>query len=60
MSAYEVTPDWKSPRKIEIELRDYLRKRFEDYMVAQERGEYPTQALAILALRQELNYESEA
>jgi hypothetical protein len=48
-------PDWKSPRKVAEEIRDYQRKRFEDYMQMEDRGEI-SRALAITALQEELNY----
>lgn len=48
-------PLWKSPRKVEEEIRDYQRKRFEDYMELADIGML-TRALAISALREELEY----
>lgn len=51
--------EWKSPRKIEEEIRQYRYKRFEDYMQMEDRGEL-TRSLAIAALREELEFtESE-
>lgn len=38
MSAYEVTPEWKSPRKLLEEERDYLRQRFEEYWQQSDLG----------------------
>ena len=46
---------WKSPRKIEEEIREYRLKRFEDYMQMVDRGEL-SRALAIQALREEIEY----
>lgn len=46
---------WKSPRKIEEEVRNYRRKRFEDYMVLADNGEL-TRELACTALREEIEY----
>ena len=47
--------DWKSPRKIEEEVKEYRLKRFEDYMQMVDRGEL-TREIAITALRQEIEY----
>lgn len=44
---------WKSPRKIEEEIRLYQRKRFEDYMELEDVGML-TRELALAALREEL------
>ena len=46
---------WKSPRKIEEEIREYRLKRFDDYMQMVDRGEL-SRALAIQALREEIEY----
>lgn len=54
MSAYEKTGNWKSPRKVEEEIRDYHRRRFEKHMVRVDRGEI-SRALAIAALREEID-----
>ncbi len=54
MSAFEKTGNWKSPRKVEEEIRDYKRDRFEKYMLREQSGEL-TRALAIAALRTELD-----
>lgn len=51
-------PDWKSPRKIEEEVKQYRAKRFEDYMQMEDRGEI-TRELAITALRQEIEYSDQ-
>lgn len=53
MSAYEKTGSWKSPRKVEEEIRDYQRHRFEHQMLMVDRGEL-TRDLAITALREEI------
>jgi len=53
MSAYEKTGNWKSPRKIEEEIREYQRHRFEHHMSREDRGEL-NRALAIAALREEI------
>jgi hypothetical protein len=53
MSAYEVTGNWKSPRKIEEEILLYQRKRFEEYMEMEDVGML-TRELALAALREEL------
>ena len=50
---------WKSPRKIEEEVREYKHKRFEDYMVMADEGKIP-RALAITAFREELEHVQEA
>jgi len=50
---------WKSPRKLEEEVREYRAKRFEDYMQMEDRGEI-TRELAITALREEIEYSEEA
>lgn len=47
------TPDWKSPRKVEEELRDYQRNRFEAYMRMADDGAI-TRELGIAALRDEM------
>lgn len=47
------TPDWKSPRKVEEELRDYQRNRFEAYMRMADDGVI-TRELGIAALRDEM------
>lgn len=47
--------EWKSPRKIEEEIKEYRLKRFEDYMQMEDRGEL-TRELAITALREEIEY----
>lgn len=44
---------YKSPRKIAEEIRDYKRKRFEDYMGMVERGELSME-LALIALKEEM------
>lgn len=54
MSAYEKTGSWKSPRKIEEEIRDYQRDRFEGYMQMVDRGAM-NRPLALTALREELD-----
>lgn len=46
---------WKSPRKIEEEVKQYRSKRFEDYMQMVDRGEVEL-ALACTALREEIMY----
>ncbi len=50
---------WKSPRKIEEEVKEYRAKRFEDYMVMVDEGKL-TRELAITALREEIQYSDEA
>lgn len=49
---------WKSPRKIEEEVKEYRAKRFEDYMVLVDKGEL-TRALAFTALREEIAYSDQ-
>lgn len=51
----DMAEQWKSPRKIEEEVKQYRSKRFEDYMQLVDKGEL-TQALAIAALREEIEY----
>jgi hypothetical protein len=50
--------EWKSPRKIEEEVKEYRAKRFEDYMQMVYRGEL-TRELAFTALREEIEYSDE-
>lgn len=45
---------FKSPRKVEEELKVYRNQRFESYMAMADRGEL-TRALAIAAFRDELD-----
>jgi GTPase Era involved in 16S rRNA processing len=52
-------PDWRSPRKIEEDVKRYRSKRFEDYMKMEERGEI-TRELALAALREEIEYSDQA
>lgn len=47
---------WKSPRKIEEEVKEYRLKRFEDYMQLVDKGEL-TRELAFIALREEIQYQ---
>lgn len=54
-----MSEQWKSPRKIEEEVKEYRAKRFEDYMQMVDRGEL-TRALAITALREEIQHSEEA
>ena len=54
-----MTEQWKSPRKIEEEVKQYRSKRFEDYMVMVDEGKL-TRALAITALREEIEHSEEA
>lgn len=51
--------EWKSPRKVEEEVREYKHKRFEDYMQLADDGKLP-RALAITAFREELEHCEEA
>lgn len=53
-----MTEQWKSPRKIEEEVKAYRAKRFEDYMQMEDRGEI-TRELAIAALRQGIEYSDQ-
>lgn len=50
--------EWKSPRKIEEEVKEYREKRFEDYMQMVDGGEL-TRELAFTALREEIEYSDE-
>ena len=45
---------WKSPRKVEEEVKQYKRSRFEWYMTQEDDGKM-TRELAITALREELD-----
>lgn len=45
--------EFKSPRKVEEEIKQYTRDRFEAYMHLEDDG-ILTRALAITALREEL------
>lgn len=47
--------EWKSPRKVEEEVAEYRRKRFEDYMQMVDRGDLDL-AIACTALREEVEY----
>lgn len=44
--------DWKSPRKVEEEVKEYRRQRFETYMEMADRGEISLE-LAIQAFQEE-------
>jgi hypothetical protein len=44
---------WKSPRKVEEEIKQYQRDRFETYMQMSDDGVLE-RALAIIALREEI------
>lgn len=44
---------WKSPRKVEEDIRNYRRKRFEHYWVSADMG-VDSLAVALDALRKEL------
>ena len=48
--------NWKSPRKVQEDIRDYQRKRFEDYMRMADEGTL-SRELAIAALRDEVEME---
>lgn len=48
--------EWKSPRKVDEELKAYKEKRFEDYMQMVDRGEL-SRELALTAFREELDYD---
>jgi hypothetical protein len=50
--------NWKSPRKIAEEIRDYQRKRFEDYMELADIG-LISRELAIQALKNECEINPE-
>lgn len=50
--------NWKSPRKIEEEVRLYHRKRFEDYMQLADAG-IITRELAFRAMRDEIEIDPE-
>lgn len=47
--------EWKSPRKIEEEIKEYKRARFEYYMSEVDSGRL-TRELAITALSEELSH----
>lgn len=49
---------WKSPRKVEEEIHDYQRKRFEDYMEMADIG-LISRELAVRALRDEVEIDPE-
>ena len=51
---HNIEADWKSPRKIEEEVNDYKRTRFEWYMSEVDNGRLPRE-LAITALREEIS-----
>tara|TARA_B100001245_G_C22891839_1_gene429657 strand:- start:2568 stop:2798 length:231 start_codon:yes stop_codon:yes gene_type:complete len=50
MTAFE-----KAPKSVEQEIKEYQRKRFEEYMEMADIGMLP-RALAITALREEIEY----
>lgn len=54
-----MTEQWKSPRKIEEEVKEYRHRRFEDYMLLADDGKLP-RALAITAFREEIEHCEEA
>lgn len=45
--------EWKSPRKVNEEIRDYKRARFEHWMTKEDNGEL-VREMAIAALRSEM------
>lgn len=49
-----MSEEWKSPRKVEEEVRNYKRERFEYHMTQADEGKI-TRELAIKALEQELS-----
>ena len=53
-----MSEEWKSPRKIEEEVKKYWAERFEDYMQMEDRGEI-TRELAIELLREEIRFSDE-
>lgn len=55
MESNEMAETWKSPRKIDEEIKEYKRKRFETYMEMADRGEI-TRSLAIQAFKEEDSY----
>ena len=50
--------EWKSPRKIDEEIRNYQRKRFEDYMSMADLR-IISRELAIQAMRDEVEIDPE-
>lgn len=48
-----MSEQWKSPRKVEEEIKQYQRNRFEAYMMMADDGVI-TRALGIAALRDEM------
>ncbi len=53
-----IEAEWKSPRKIEEEIRQYSIDRFERQMQAVDRGDMPL-AVGIQALREEIEFNAE-
>lgn len=51
----ELNQEWKSPRRLAEEAQACLRRRFEDYMAMEDRGELPRD-VAIAALRDEIDF----
>lgn len=51
----ERNQEWKSPRRLAEEAQACLRRRFEDYMAMQDRGELPRD-VALAALRDEVDF----
>lgn len=47
--------EWKSPRKVEEEVRDYKHRRFEEYMVMADEGRLE-RAIAIQAMKDEVEF----
>ena len=50
-----MTEEWKSPRKIEEEIKLYKRSRFEFYMEEVDNGKLERE-LALAALREEIEH----
>jgi hypothetical protein len=48
-------PEYKSPRKVEEEIREYTHKRFEAYMMMVDDGTL-TRAIALTAFQDEVDY----
>lgn len=51
----ERTQEWKSPRRLAEEAQACIRRRFEEYMQMEERGELPRD-VALDALRDEVSF----
>lgn len=57
-STRELGEQWKSPRKVEEEIKQYIRDRFEFYMLMVDEGKLPRD-IAISAISEEVSHIEE-